>query len=55
MSAVQEGEHTTWFLPSNLRDFSIERARCLPHKKQDMVAAPNELAAANGDPGVLDL
>jgi hypothetical protein len=39
----------------NLRDFSSLRGRCLPHKKQDMVAAPGLDAVMNGDPPTLDL
>ena len=54
-SALQEGEHTAWDLPSTLRVPIIERARCLPHMKHDMVAAPKDVVAANGEPDTLDL
>ena len=54
-SSLHEGAHTACDLPSTLRVPINERARCLPHMKHDMVAAPNEVVAANGDPETLDL
>ncbi len=54
-SALQEGEHTACALPSTFRVPISERARCLPHMKQDMVAPPNDAAAAKGEPDTLDL
>ena len=54
-SALHDGEHTAWDFPSTLRVPISERARCLPHMKHDMVAAPNEVVAANGEPDTLDL
>jgi hypothetical protein len=53
--ALQEGEQTTCDVPSNLRVVISERVRCLPHRKQDIVAPPNEDATANGEPDALDL
>lgn len=52
---MQEGEHTACDLPKIFLEIIWERARCLPHKKQDMVAAPNEVAAVKGEPDTLDL
>jgi hypothetical protein len=54
-SPLQEGEHTAWDLPSTLRVPIRERARCFPHMKHDMVAAPNDVVAAKGEPETLDL
>jgi len=54
-SALHEGAHTAWDLPSTFRVPIMERARCLPHIKHDMVAAPKDVVAANGDPDTLDL
>jgi len=54
-AALQEGEHTAWDLPSILRVTICERARCLPHRKHDIVAAPNDVAAVKGEPDTLDL
>jgi hypothetical protein len=54
-SSLHDGAHTGWLLPKSLRDFSMARGRCLPHKKHDMVAAPNDEVAAKGEPGALDL
>ncbi len=54
-AALHDGEHTACDLPSILRVTICERALCLPHKKHDMVAAPNEVAAVNGEPDTLDL
>lgn len=54
-AALQEGEHTAWDLPSILRVTICERARCLPHRKHDMVAAPKDVAAVKGEPDTLDL
>lgn len=54
-SALQDGAHTAWDLPRILRELNWERGRCLPHKKHDIVAAPNEVAAVNGEPDTLDL
>ena len=54
-STLHEGEHTACDLPRILRDINCERGRCLPHMKQDMVAAPKEVAAVNGEPDTLDL
>ena len=48
-------EHTAWDLPSTLRVPIRARARCLPHMKHDMVAAPKDVVAANGEPDTLDL
>jgi hypothetical protein len=52
-ASLQVGEQTNCALPSRRRDFSKLRGRCLPHRKQDIVAAPKAPAAVNGDPGVL--
>lgn len=54
-NALQDGEHTAWDLPSTFLVVMSERARCLPHKKHDMVAPPKDAAAMNGDPETLDL
>jgi hypothetical protein len=54
-SALQDGAQTACALPSTLRVPMSERALCLPHKKQDMVAPPNDAAAAKGEPETLDL
>ena len=54
-SALHDGEHTACARPSTLRVFIIERGRCLPHRKHDIVAAPKVLVALNGEPGVFDL
>ena len=54
-SALQEGEQTAWDLPSILREINCDRGRCLPQRKQDIVAAPKELAAVKGEPETLDL
>lgn len=54
-SALHEGAHTAWDFPSTLRVPINERARCLPHIKHDIVAAPNEVVAAKGEPDTLDL
>lgn len=54
-SALQDGAHTVWDLPATLRVPIMERARCFPHMKHDMVAPPNDAAAANGEPDALDL
>jgi hypothetical protein len=54
-SALHEGEQTAWDLPRTLRVPIKERALCLPHMKHDIVAAPNEVVAANGEPDTLDL
>ena len=44
-----------WDLPSTFLVVMSERARCLPHKKHDMVAPPKDAAAMNGEPDTLDL
>lgn len=54
-AALQDGEHTACDLPRILRDTICERARCLPQRKHDMVAAPNDVAAMNGEPETFDL
>jgi hypothetical protein len=54
-SALQDGAHTAWALPSTLRVPIIERGRCLPHMKHDMVALPKEVVATKGEPETLDL
>ncbi len=54
-SSLHDGEHTAWALPNTLRVPINERDLCLPHIKQDMVAPPNDAAAANGEPDTLDL
>ena len=53
-SSLHEGAQTGCDLPSSFFDLSIARGRCLPHKKHDMVAAPNDEVAANGDPGAFE-
>ena len=53
--ALQLGEHTAWDLPKIFLETIWDRARCLPHKKHDMVAAPKDVAAVNGEPETLDL
>ena len=52
---LHEGEQTAWDLPNTLRVPISERARCLPHMKHDIVAAPKEVVAAKGEPDTLDL
>src|ERR1035437_6029818 len=54
-AALQDGEQTACDLPRILRVTICERARCLPHRKHDMVAAPNDEAAVKGEPDTLDL
>ena len=54
-SSLQDGAHTACALPKTFLVPMSERARCLPHMKQDMVAPPKEAAAANGEPDTLDL
>ncbi len=54
-SALHEGAQTACDLPKIFFDTICERALCLPHKKHDMVAAPNEVAAVKGEPDTLDL
>ena len=51
-SSLHDGAHTVCDLPATLRVPISERGRCLPHMKQDMVAPPNDAAAANGDPAL---
>ena len=53
-SSLQDGEQTGWDLPNSFLDLSIARGRCLPQRKQDIVAAPKEEVAANGEPGALE-
>ena len=53
-SSLQEGAQTGWDLPSSFLDFSKARGRCLPHRKHDIVAAPNEEVAAKGEPGAFE-
>lgn len=54
-SALQDGAQTACDLPNTLRVVIKDRARCLPHKKHDIVAPPKDAAAINGDPETLDL
>ena len=54
-SALQDGEHTACDFPKIFLEIICERARCLPHRKHDMVAAPNEVAAVKGEPDTFDL
>lgn len=53
--ALQLGAHTACALPNTLRVFINERVRCLPHKKQDIVALPSDAPALKGEPEGLDL
>ena len=50
----QAGAHTACDLPNSLRDFIAERGRCLPHRKHDIVAAPNEAPETNGEPATFE-
>jgi hypothetical protein len=54
VTSRHDGEQTIWIRPSSLRDFSIERGRCLPHRKHDIVVVPSEPTAEKGEPGVFD-
>ena len=54
-SSLQDGAQTAWALPSTLRVPIMERGRCLPHIKHDMVALPKEVVATKGEPETLDL
>ena len=54
-SALQEGAQTACDFPRIFLEIIWDRARCLPHKKYDMVAAPNDVAAVKGEPDTLDL
>ncbi|KQV53067.1 hypothetical protein ASC95_09875 [Pelomonas sp. Root1217] len=53
-SSLQEGEQTGCDLPNSFLDLSMARGRCLPQRKQDIVAAPKDEVAANGEPGALE-
>ena len=50
----QAGAQTACDLPNSLRDFIAERGRCLPHRKHDIVAAPNEAPETNGEPATFE-
>ena len=52
---LHDGEQTACDFPSILRVTIRERARWLPHRKQDMVGARKEVAAMKGEPSTLDL
>jgi hypothetical protein len=52
---LHDGEQTACDFPSTLRVTISERARWMPHKKQDMVGARKEVAATKGEPSTLDL
>ena len=54
-SALQDGAQTACDLPSIFLEIIWDRARCLPHRKHNMVAAPNDVAAVKGEPDTLDL
>lgn len=54
-NSLHEGAQTAWDLPNTFLVVINERARCLPQRKQDMVAPPKEAAAIKGDPDTLDL
>ena len=54
-SPLHDGAQTACALPNTLRVPIIERGRCLPHMKHDMVALPKEVVATNGEPETLDL
>ena len=54
-SSLHEGAQTAWALPRTLRVPIMERGRCLPHMKHDMVALPKEVVATKGEPETLDL
>jgi hypothetical protein len=54
-SPLHVGAQTAWALPKTLRVPIMERGRCLPHMKHDMVALPKEVVATKGEPDTLDL
>ena len=54
-SALQDGAQTACDFPRIFFETIWDLALCLPHKKHDMVAAPKDVAAVNGDPDTLDL
>ena len=54
-SALQEGAQTACDFPRIFLEIIWDLARCLPHRKHDMVAAPNDVAAVKGEPDTLDL
>ena len=54
-SSLQDGAQTACALPSTFLVPIMERGRCLPHMKQDMVALPKEVVATKGEPETLDL
>lgn len=54
-SSLHDGAHTAWALPNTFLVPIMERGRCLPHMKHDMVALPKEVVATKGEPDTLDL
>src|SRR5690349_19495607 len=54
-SALHEGAQIVCDFPRNCRVRIWERTRCLPHRKQDMVAPLNDADALNGEPEALAL
>ena len=54
-SSLHDGAHTAWALPKTFLVPIMERGRCLPHMKHDMVALPKEVVATKGEPDTLDL
>ena len=54
-SSLHDGAHTAWALPNTFLVPIMERGRCLPHMKHDIVALPKEVVATKGEPDTLDL
>lgn len=54
-SSLHDGAHTAWAFPNTFLVPIMERGRCLPHMKHDMVALPKEVVATKGEPDTLDL
>lgn len=49
-AAVHEGAHTTWARPMSLRVVMVDRTRCVPQRKHDIVPVMLLVGTLNGDP-----
>lgn len=53
-AVLHDGAHTTCDFPMNLRVVMVERTRCVPHKKHDMVEVLKGAITLNGEPLTFD-
>jgi hypothetical protein len=54
LATLHDGSQTAWDFPINFRVPMLERLRCVPHRKHDIVEVLKLMAPVKGEPLTFD-